>query len=222
MFLIFRLKPFVQTVSERSNTNIAGSYKTRLCCCCHLPQQQEHYECIKTVAFVIEKSIPNLLQWSSQPLCLSLCVSVWAAPEGHSSSQSLIWTQRGIWKAKTPACPRLTLWSIITACAKVQRGCDRQNRKTKRHFVFYCDLCGVRRWGHTDRLMSYLHHCYHAIVANRVGADGEVPGWVSADDPVDGVPVWRVWLVGVYHCKIGNHNIHSVLRDLTWKLQEAG
>lgn len=35
----------------------------------------------------------------------------------------------------------------------------------------------------------YLHHGDHAVVANRVGADGEVAGRVPADDPVDGVPV---------------------------------
>lgn len=62
--------------SERLNANIAGCYKIKLSCCCRLPQQLEHYECIKTVAFVIEKSIPHLLQWSLQPLCLSLCVKV--------------------------------------------------------------------------------------------------------------------------------------------------
>lgn len=72
-FFLERLKPSGQPLSERLNTNIAGCYKTCFCCCFHLPQQLEHYDCIKTVAFVIEKSIPNLLQWSHQPLCLSLC-----------------------------------------------------------------------------------------------------------------------------------------------------
>ena len=68
---------------------------------------------------------------------------------------------------------------------------------------------------------SYLHHGHHAVVGDRVGADGEVPRWIAADDPVDGVPVWRVRLVGVYHRQIGHHQIHSVLWDFTGKLQEG-
>lgn len=37
--------------------------------------------------------------------------------------------------------------------------------------------------------MSYLNHGDHAIIGDGVGADGEMPTWVSADDPVDRVPV---------------------------------
>lgn len=82
------LKTSAQPLSERLSTNIAGWYNTWLCCCCHLQQQPEHYECIKNVAVVIEKSIPNLPQWSGQPLC----VSAWAVSGGCSGLESLIWT----------------------------------------------------------------------------------------------------------------------------------
>lgn len=69
--------------------------------------------------------------------------------------------------------------------------------------------------------MSYLHDGHHAIIAYRVSTDGEVPGWVSTDDPVDGVPVWGVRLVSIYHRQISHHNIHSVLWNLTRKLQKV-
>lgn len=69
--------------------------------------------------------------------------------------------------------------------------------------------------------MSYLDNGHHAIIAYRVGANGEVPGWVSTDDSVDGIPVGGVWLVGIYHSQISHHNIHSVLWDLTRKLQNT-
>lgn len=77
------------------------------------------------------------------------------------------------------------------------------------------------RWACSDRPVSYLHHGDHAVVGDRVSADGEVPRRVSADDPVDGVPVRRVRLVSIYHRQIGHHKIHSVLWDLTGKLQEV-
>lgn len=67
-------------------------------------------------------------------------------------------------------------------------------------------------------LVSYLNHGDHAVIGDRVSADGEMPGRVSTDDPVDGVPVRRVWLVGVYHRQISHYNIHTVLWDLTGKL----
>lgn len=69
--------------------------------------------------------------------------------------------------------------------------------------------------------MTYLYHGDHAVVADGVRADGEVPVWISTDDPVDGVPVRRVRLVGIYHRQISHHKIHSVLRDLTGKLQKS-
>lgn len=67
---------------------------------------------------------------------------------------------------------------------------------------------------------SYLHHGDHAIVADRVGADGEVARRVSTDDPVDGIPVRGVRLVGIYHCQISHHNIHPVLWDLAGELEK--
>lgn len=65
---------------------------------------------------------------------------------------------------------------------------------------------------------SYLHRGDHAIVANGVGADGEVAGRVPADDPVVGVPVRGMRLVGIYHCQISHHHIHLVFWDLAGKL----
>lgn len=65
---------------------------------------------------------------------------------------------------------------------------------------------------------SYLHHGDHAIVAHRVGADGEVAGRVSADDPVVGVPVRGMRLVGIYHRQIRHHHIHLVFWDLAGEL----
>lgn len=66
---------------------------------------------------------------------------------------------------------------------------------------------------------SYLHHSDHAVIADGVGADGEVARRVPADDPVDGVPVWRVRLVGVDCCQIGHHDVHVVLWDFTGELK---
>lgn len=80
-------------------------------------------------------------------------------------------------------------------------------------------LLGVTSAG-SDRKPSYLHHGHHAVVGDRVGADGEVARRVSADDPVDSVPVGRVRLVGVNHCQVGHHHVHSVLWHLTGKLKK--
>lgn len=66
---------------------------------------------------------------------------------------------------------------------------------------------------------TYLHHGDHAVVADRVGADGEVTHRVPADDPVDGVPVWRVGLVGVDGRQVGHHDVHVVLWNFTGKLE---
>lgn len=67
----------------------------------------------------------------------------------------------------------------------------------------------------------YLNYGDHAIVGDGVSTDGEMPRRVSTDDPVDGVPVRRVWLVSIDHRQICHHNIHSILWDLTRKLQKA-
>lgn len=72
----------------------------------------------------------------------------------------------------------------------------------------------------SNSLASYLHHGDHAIVADRVCADGEVARRVSTDDPVDGIPVRGVGLVGIYHCQISHHKIHPVLWDLAGELPE--
>lgn len=65
---------------------------------------------------------------------------------------------------------------------------------------------------------SYLYHSNHAVIGNGIRADGEVSRWVSAYDPVDGVPVRRVWLVCIDNCQVRHHEIHSVFGDLTGKL----
>lgn len=71
-------------------------------------------------------------------------------------------------------------------------------------------------------MVCYLHHSDHAVIGDGISADGEVPIWVSADDPVDGVPVRRVGLVGINNCQISHSKIHLVLWDFTGKLQKVG
>lgn len=71
------------------------------------------------------------------------------------------------------------------------------------------------------RLASYLDHGNHAIIASWVSTYGEVARGVSTDDPVDGVPVRRMWLVGIYHCQISHRNVYAILWDLARKLQRT-
>lgn len=65
---------------------------------------------------------------------------------------------------------------------------------------------------------SYLHHGDHAIIWNRVGADGKMPRWVSADDPVDGIPIRGVRLISIYNRQVSHNDIYTVLGDLSRKL----
>lgn len=67
----------------------------------------------------------------------------------------------------------------------------------------------------------YLDHCQHALISDGVGANGEVPRGVSADDAVDGVPVGAVRLIPVHHRQVGHHNVHLVLWHLPGKLQSG-
>lgn len=72
-------------------------------------------------------------------------------------------------------------------------------------------------WGattETSRSVSYLDHGQHALVGDGVGADGEVPRGVAADDAVDGVPVGAVGLVPVHHRQVRHHHVDFVLQDL--------
>ena len=78
--------------------------------------------------------------------------------------------------------------------------------------------CVERARTDTEPGLSYLHHGDHAVVANGVGAYGEVAGWVSADDPVVGVPVRGMWLVSIYHRQISHHHVHLVFGDLAGEL----
>lgn len=79
-------------------------------------------------------------------------------------------------------------------------------------------MCVCVRGEQLGKGQPYLHHGNHAVVANRVGADGEVARRVSADDPVDGVPVRGMRLVGIYHRQISHHDVHLVLGDLAGEL----
>lgn len=67
--------------------------------------------------------------------------------------------------------------------------------------------------------LSYLYHSHHAIIANRVSANGEVTGWIATGDPVNSIPVGGMRLVGIYHRQVSHHNINPVLRNLTGELQ---
>lgn len=65
----------------------------------------------------------------------------------------------------------------------------------------------------------YLDHSQHALVCDGVGANGEVPRGVSADDAIDGVPVGAVRLISVHHCQVGHHHVHLVLWHFSRKLR---
>lgn len=56
-------------------------------------------------------------------------------------------------------------------------------------FFHHVDIDWATSGTCSDGPAPHLHHGDHAVVADGVGADGEVTRRVPADDPVDGVPV---------------------------------
>lgn len=56
-------------------------------------------------------------------------------------------------------------------------------------FFHHVDIDWATTGTCSDGPVSHLHHGDHAVIADGVGADGEVTRRVPADDPVDGVPV---------------------------------
>lgn len=68
-------------------------------------------------------------------------------------------------------------------------------------------------------LEPYLDHRDHSVVGDGVRSDREVSSRVPADDPVDGVPVWRVRLVGVAHRQVSHRHADTILWDLARKLK---
>lgn len=160
-----------------------------------------------------------MLQWSHQPLCLSLCVSVRAVSEGRSSLQSLNPDIKGYMKDKDPILSpfnSIVYYSCLHLNPEGPLAFDRGNQCAS------STLTSIRtRRARYARLGSYLHHSDHAIIGNRVGANAKVPGRVSVDDPVDGVPIRRVRLICIYNCQVSHHKIHPVLWDLSRKLQKS-
>lgn len=104
------------------------------------------------------------------------------------------------WKTHKMQC-----WIIIESNCTVS--------KTAHYQASACDV--------NVQLHFYLNHCQHALIGDGVGADGEVPGGVSADNAVDGIPVGAVGLVPVHHRQVGHHYIDLVLWHLPRKLQNA-
>lgn len=58
---------------------------------------------------------------------------------------------------------------------------------------------------------THLHYSDNPIVGDWVSADSEMAGWVTAYDPVDRVPVDRMWLIQVDHGQVSHRKVFSVL-----------
>lgn len=127
---------------------------------------------------------------------------------------------KGHMKGKDPSLS--TFNSLVYYCCLCwnPEGIWHSTEKKRWHCFFYLTSTVPEAEYVSERLVAYLNHCDHAIIGDRVSADGEVSRGVSADDPVDGVPVRRVWLVSIYHREIRHYHVHSVLWHLTGKLQK--